>query len=733
MQDKYIEFFEILPKTTQLSLRMLVPNKYNRLDTNTLACVFILHGILKKCIISQLKECTDRIVNSVTKTVDIDDKKINDFCDIELTEECQLLIDRFNYFKNFYSSKITSEIITAFVSYVMVTDSRLLCYKLFDECIYVNAKVRVKTELESEIKNGLNIRLSSVIKPYGKYMNNPLNPIMYSCFGREDEIQECIDILSRLNKANLILVGNPGVGKTCVVEGICNYLQSDKCPEKLKETYIFQLDVNSLISGTTYRGDLEKRLQDILTELTTYKNIILFVDEIHTMLNKPSGENGSTSIQNVLKPYLCDGLRVIGCTTEQEYMIVEKDKAFERRFSKVVIKELSKEKTVETLISKKYIYENYHSVTICDDVCKTIVRLCDRYMKNKYFPDKAFDVLDVSCVECVKRGSTKVTDKYIATVVEKLSGINTNAFDLTSLGDIERKIRDKIIGQDTAITTLFKYIKKYYIGLNNKTKPIANLLFVGPTGTGKTELCKQFAENVFTPESFIRYDMSEFMESHSISKLIGSPPGYIGYDCGGSLTEKVKHNPFSVILFDEIEKAHKDVINILLQIMDDGRLTDSFGSTIDFCNTVVIMTSNIGCKDFLEKSSLGFNNNSNSNFITNKIHDFFSPEFINRLDDIVYFNKISDVVFEKILSKELNEIVTNYEKSCNMHIDISNSFVPNVKKDIYDEKNGVRFIRKKLCDMLDPVVIEKLYNNVRSISIDYVDGLVVEDINEKSC
>ncbi len=355
MQDKYIRFFEILPKPTQLSLRMLVPNKYNRLDTNTLACVFILHGILKKCIISQLKECTDRIVNSVTKTVDIDDKKINEFCDIELTEECQLLIDRFNYCKNFYSSKITSEIITAFVSYVMITDTRLLCYKLFDECLYVNAKTKVKTELESEIKNGLNIRLSSVIKPYGKYMNNPLNPIMYSCFGREDEIQECIDILSRLNKANLILVGNPGVGKTCVVEGICNYLQSDKCPEKLKETYIFQLDVNSLISGTTYRGDLEKRLQDILTELTTYKNIILFVDEIHTMLNKPSGENGSTSIQNVLKPYLCDGLRVIGCTTEQEYMIVEKDKAFERRFSKVVIKELSKEKTVETLISKKYI------------------------------------------------------------------------------------------------------------------------------------------------------------------------------------------------------------------------------------------------------------------------------------------------------------------------------------------------------------------------------------------
>ena len=708
MKSEYVQFFELIPIYATLTLRQVVPSKYDVVDTNLLACVFVQHSLLKKSVIDSLKESAEKYSARVLKRNKDEDCKIAEIADLKLSKECEILINNFIYFKNRYGDKVTSEVATNYVSYILVSNKALLSYQFFDTHLYAKDKDVVYKGLVSCLEPITGIKMSE-IEEFGEYLTDPLIYRHYSCFGRESEIQESIDILCRMCKSNVLLVGESGVGKTSIVYGICNYLQSDKCPDSLKDMIVFQLNVTKLISGTTYRGDLEKRVDSLIDCLKQSKNIILFIDEIHSIFNDVSDSSSSkpTSIQNMLKPYMAENSYIIGCTTNREYKVIESDKAFERRFSVVHVGELQNAETIKLLNDKKSMYKNFHNVDIDEDIVKYVTDMCSIYLKNLNFPDKAFDVIDRSCVVCKNDNRDSVTTDDVDTTIYKMSGINPRSKNLQFVKSVESNIKKDILGQDNAIETAMRCLYRYYAGVNDKTKPIGKMLFVGPTGVGKTELCKQLANNFFNSKCFIRYDMSEFMESHSVSKIIGSPPGYVGYNVGGALTDKVQHNPFSIILFDEIEKAHKDVVNILLQIMDDGRLTNSKGDTIDFCNCVIVMTSNLGCKEVTTKTNIGFNSSSNDSFITDAVNDFFRPEFINRLDDVIMFNKISYEVFEKILEKEIKEKLELY-KDHGFNIELNDEDYKKLKDTCYDEKNGVRFIKKKVSDYIEKIVFSDI-------------------------
>ena len=715
LDSKYVEFFNILPKYALVPILQLVPSKFKEIDTALLSYIFAQHGVIRKLVSDNLKECAGKIIKQNLKPTG--NSESSEIENMEVSEECKILLDNFLFFKHKYTHIMTSELITSYVSYILVSDERLKSYKFFDDCIYVNEKIKVRALLLTEVTNSIENELSVLLQDYGKYLTSPINYIKYNCYGREEEIQEAVNILSKLKKPNVLLCGNPGVGKTSIVYGICNYLQSDKCPENLLNYNVFQLNTTKLISGTTFRGDLEKRLDEVISELRKYDNTILFIDEIHSILSK-SGSDDSTTLQNVLKQYLSQGSHIIGCTTDQEYKLLEKDKAFERRFSVVHVPELDIEKTVSTLLDSKESFEKHHNIRISNDNIQRIVSGCKTYIKNRYFPDKAFDVLDIACVKAKNRQSEEISESDIDNAIYDLSGINQGGKSAEYVETVIEKLHDDILGQDEAIKILCKCFKKYFIGLCDKTKPIGNFLFVGPTGVGKTELCKKLSEYFFTPESFIRLDMSEFMEKHTIAKLIGSPPGYVGHYEGGSLTERVKHNPFSIILFDEIEKAHPDIVNILLQIMDDGRLTDSFGSTVDFCNCLIVMTSNLGCKELIDNNKIGFESNTDSSVISKSIKNFFAPEFLNRLDSIVYFNRITKDIHNQLVDKYISE----YEDRLNelgKTIQISDSAKNSLIDFCFDDKNGARYIRRKVFDYLDNIVLENI-NNKDEIIVDKI-------------
>ena len=717
MDSKYQEFFDVLPKTVSLTLMTLIPSKFSKLRSDVLAYVFVQQGIMKKIICDHLKECSQRIIKQNLTRVTPSENTIACIY-MDISDECRILLDNFLYFKNRYKDLINSSLLTTYISYMMITDTSLSCYKFFDDCLYVADKQNVKDELHSEIQTSIQNEMSTILCNCGQYLTSPLYRKLYDFYGREKEVQDAVNILTRMNKSNLLIVGKPGVGKTSIVAGICNLLQSDNCPELLKKYNVFELNVTKLISGTAFRGDLEQRLDSIIQELERCNNIILFIDEIHTIFNKTT-DTESSSIQGALKPYLERSSKVIGCTTESEYKTLEKDAAFERRFSVLHLKELDKDLTVETLNNKLPQYESYYNIKIDKKLIPEIVSLCGIYIKNRYFPDKAFDALDLSCVLCSNSRKDSLSTNDINEAIYKLSNINPKEKTVQTTLSIEKDIKKCIFGQDLAVESVCKAFRKYYIGVNNKTKPIACFLFVGPTGTGKTELCRQVAKRFFTDESFIRYDMSEFMESHSVSKLIGSPPGYVGYSSGGSLTEKVKHNPFSLILFDEIEKAHPDVVNILLQIMDEGRLTDSFATTVDFTNTLIVMTSNLGCKQMTNTKKLGFGSNDetyNKTPIQDAINNFFSPEFRNRLDEIIYFNPITEDVYESIFNKELDLFLSRY-RDCGFDVVVSESKKNELKGKCFSEKDGVRFIQRKICSSLEDKITEGIIKNHKLISI----------------
>ena len=714
MDSRYREFFDILPKHALLPIIKTVPSKFKKITTDLLAYVFVQQGVIKKVVLDNLKECAGKIVKQQLTVVN-DQKDQLDIIDMEISDECKILLDSFMFFKSKYSDTVNSTILTSYVTYLMVSDDRLSCYKFFKDCIYVKEYGTVVNSLYSQLSEFIGVTRSDYLIDYGEYLTDPLIYKHYDYSGREELVNDCIDILCRMTKANVLLVGNAGVGKTSIAYEICNIISSADCPEQLKRFNVFSLNFAKMVGGTTFRGDLEKRLDAIVSELKSHNNIILFIDEMQAFVSKDSD---SRVFQNTLKSYLSESSKMIACTTEEEYKVIEADKAFERRFTKVVVPEMTSDETLNALENKLQKYSGFHNIKIDKEVLKYIVNKCDLHIKNRYFPDKAFDILDKVCVKCSRENADKITIQDIDFTINQFCNTR-NTSDIQYVNDSEKYIKTVLFGQDSIIESVCNYMRRYALHVNDTSKPIASLLFVGPTGTGKTELCKQIANRFFSDESFIRYDMSEFMEPHSIAKIIGSPPGYVGYDRGGSLTEKIKHNPYSLILFDEIEKAHKDVINVLLQIMDDGRLTDSFGATTDFRNCIIVMTSNIGCKEYINKNSLGFIDNARTDksIIRNAIRDFFSPEFLNRLDDIMYFNSISQDVLDSIFNKNVSEFIDRYKDS-GIALDIDTETLNELKKRCFNEKNGVRYIKNKIAQNLEPYIFKKISQGETSVSFE---------------
>ena len=648
------------------------------------------------------------------------------------------------------------------------------------------------------------------LNQYGKYLTTlakegKLDPVI----GRDSEITRIIEILSRRTKNNPVLIGEPGVGKTAVVEGLAQMIVDSKVPEVLKNKKVVSLDMSAMIAGAKYRGDFEERLKKSLNEIQQNGNIILFIDELHTIIGAGSAE-GAMDAANILKPLLSRGeVQIIGATTLSEYRkYIEKDSALERRFQSVIVDEPSTEDTINILKGLKDKYEAHHKVKISEDAIEAAVNLSKRYINDRFLPDKAIDLIDEACSKIKLKSVTmpeKVTklEKEIKKVnKDKEEAIIAQSFEdaakfrdkekelkkkleeeknkwkkseqknealVTSedicdvisswtkipvskltkkesekLKELDTKLKERVIGQDEAVEALARAIKRARVGLKDEKRPIGSFIFLGPTGVGKTELTKALAENLFGDEnSMIRFDMSEFMEPHSVSKLIGSPPGYVGYDEGGQLTEQVRRKPYSIILFDEIEKAHPDVFNILLQILEDGRLTDSNGRTVSFKNTVIIMTSNIGARSITENKTIGFMSKTDAtkdyektkNEVMDELKRAFRPEFLNRLDDIIVFKKLSEESVEKItrlMLKDFEKLVENK----NIKISIDESLVKFIAKTGFDTVYGARPLRRAIQSNVEDKFAEKMLdgeiNSKDNVIVKYSDGEVkIEKVANK--
>ena len=632
------------------------------------------------------------------------------------------------------------------------------------------------------------------LNQYGKNLTalakeSKLDPVI----GRKNEIQRIIEILSRRTKNNPVLIGEPGVGKTAVVEGLAQMIVDNKVPEILKNKKVVSLDMSAMIAGAKYRGDFEERLKNVLQEIKKAGNIILFIDEMHTIIGAGAAE-GAMDAANILKPLLSRGeIQIIGATTLNEYRKhIEKDAALERRFQTVIVDEPTTEDTVKILSGLKDKYEAHHKVKITDEAIKAAVDLSERYINDRFLPDKAIDLIDEAFSKIKLRTVTMpknildMENKIEKVSKEKEEAIISQSFEKAAkLRDEEKELKDKVnkarenwkkkeenkeasvnaedianvvsawtkipvtkltkteseklknldlelkkrvIGQDDAVEALARAIKRARVGLQNENRPIGSFMFLGPTGVGKTELTKALAENLFGNENqLIRLDMSEFMEAHSVSKLIGSPPGYVGYDEGGQLTEQVRRKPYSIVLFDEIEKAHPDVFNMLLQILDDGRLTDSTGRTVSFKNTVIIMTSNAGARNIVEHHSIGFMNKEDSKKDYEKTRDevmaelkkIFRPEFLNRLDDIIVFKKLSNESIEKITKIMLDEFIKRLEKK-NIKVDVSDDVIKYISKVGFDDTYGARPLRRAIQSKIEDKFAEEM-----------LDGNIKEDSNVK--
>lgn len=628
--------------------------------------------------------------------------------------------------------------------------------------------------------------------------NGEIDPVI----GREKEIQRVIQILSRRTKNNPVLIGEPGVGKTAVAEGLALEIAKGNVPEILKDKRVVSLDLTGMVAGAKYRGDFEERIKAAIDEVKKSKNTILFIDELHTIVGAGAAE-GSADAANILKPSLARGdFQVIGATTLNEYRkYIEKDAALERRFQPVKVGEPTPEQAVQILKGLRDSYEAHHKVKITDEAINAAVTLSSRYIADRYLPDKAIDLIDegaskVRLASLTSPDNVKELEDEIADYEkEKASAINEQDFERaarlrdeqkelqTKLDDAKKKwqeqqkgnsgevtaediakivsewtgipvvqltkeeserllnmenvLHERVIGQSEAVTAIAKAIRRGRVGLKDPKRPVGSFIFLGPTGVGKTELCKALAEAMFGDENaMLRLDMSEYMEKHTVSKLIGSPPGYVGFEEGGQLTEKVRRKPYSVVLFDEIEKAHPDVFNMLLQILEDGRLTDSQGRTVDFKNTIIIMTSNVGARLIIEKqSSLGFNSeNENAEesekkdikeLVTGELRKVFRPEFLNRVDDIIVFNKLNKDEIKQIAVKMLKTLENRLDKM-NIKISFTDNAVSEIADKGFDENYGARPLRRAIQNEIeDPLSEQMLEGKVKDgavVTCDFADG-----------
>ncbi len=546
--------------------------------------------------------------------------------------------------------------------------------------------------------------------------------------GRVDEIERVMQTLCRRKKNNILLVGEPGVGKTAIAEGLALRISEDEVPSVLKNAKIYGLDMGALVAGTKYRGDFEKRLKGIISELSMQDDAILFIDEIHTMVGA-GATGGSMDASNLLKPALARGeLKCIGATTYQEYRnFFDKDKALSRRFAKIDVEEPSKEDTFTILKGVQHKYEDYHQIKFTDKALITAIDLSVKYLHDRFLPDKAMDIIDEVGAHFMFRGQSNATivSKDIEESVAKMMKLPSTVIgtdDTQKLQLIEKDLASHIIGQDEAIKALSTAIKRSYAGLNGEDRPIGSFLFVGPTGVGKTALATQLAQTMHV--HFERLDMSEYMELHTISRLVGAPPGYVGYEQGGLLTEMIKKHPHTVLLLDEVEKAHPDIMNILLQVMDGAKLTDNNGVVSDFKNVILIMTSNIGTK---EANVMGFY--KDSSIKTDKaLTAFFSPEFRNRLSATIEFNTLSLEVLVSIVDTEIEKL-NSLLKPKHIKVKANKKAREYLAKEGYNEKYGARHIARiidsKIKEALtDEILFGKLQNG-GSVKVRYEDKKLV--------
>ncbi|WP_276703102.1 ATP-dependent Clp protease ATP-binding subunit [Romboutsia ilealis] len=619
---------------------------------------------------------------------------------------------------------------------------------------------------------------SKILDKYGKNLTliasqNKIDPVI----GREKEIERAIQILSRRTKNNPVFIGDPGVGKTSVAEGLAANIASGDVPDNLVGKVLYTLDMGSMLAGAKYRGEFEERIKQVVDEVVKNGNIILFIDELHTIIGAGSTGESTIDASNILKPVLSRGdIQIIGATTIDEYRKhIEKDSALERRFQPILITEPTKEETIKILEGLREKYESHHNVKITDEAIVAAVDLSIRYITDRFLPDKAIDLIDESAsrvrlreinlqksllsqekyilsqeinnelnkdninldtsmessqdianIEVTKKSYIGVvTKEIIAEVVELWTGVPVNQIveeEAERLLNLEEILHGRVVGQDQAVKSISRAIRRSRAGLKDPKRPIGSFLFLGPTGVGKTELCKALAEVQFGDENqIIRIDMSEYMEKHAVSKLIGSPPGYVGYNEGGQLTEKVRRNPYSVVLFDEIEKAHEDVFNILLQILDDGRLTDSKGRMVDFKNTILIMTSNVGATKINKNKVLGFGANNDKDeemknqydkmkdSIMGELKQKFKPEFLNRIDDIIVFHPLKENHIYEIVKLMTREVIQRL-KSLNIDLEISEEAVKLIAQEGLDLEYGARplkrAVQKELEDTLSEAILK---------------------------
>lgn len=560
-----------------------------------------------------------------------------------------------------------------------------------------------------------------------KARKGKLDPVV----GREKEIERVIGILCRRTKNNPVLIGEPGVGKSAVIDGLAEAIVSGDVPDMLKDKIVFSLDVTSMVAGTRYRGDFEERMKNALKAIRDSGNVILFIDEIHTILKAGSAEGG-LDVANILKPMLARGeLQTVGATTIAEYRkYFEKDPALERRFQPVTVEQPSVSDTIEILRGLREKYQLHHKVEITDEAISASAILADRYVTDRFFPDKAIDLVDEASSRAKMAGKTSIGENEIAEIVSDWTGIpvtKINEEESEKLNRLESVLASRVVGQKEAVAAVANAIRRARVGLKDPKRPVGSFMFIGPTGVGKTELCKALAEALFGDENMlIRVDMSEYMDKQNVSRLIGSAPGLVGYEDGGQLTEKVRRKPYSVVLFDEVEKAHPDVYNILLQILDDGRLTDGQGRTVNFKNTIVIMTSNLGADERGESSrSLGFNSANRDEDAKEKqmkaLKNAMKPELINRIDEIIDFHPLSraDIVeicgaMLRALAKRLSEI--------NVMLHVSVQAQNFIAEKNYSEEYGARPIRRAIRKSVEDKLSEMMLDGRLSEGDDvYVD------------
>ena len=672
-----------------------------------------------------------------------------------------------------------------------------LCQEIF-ETVGIDPKL-----YQEEMVTEGGRRRDGVLEQYGTDLTaraeeGKLDPVI----GRKEEIDRLMQVLSRRTKNNPCLVGEPGVGKTAIIEGLAAQITEGIVPESMKDKRIYTMDLAGMIAGSKYRGEFEERMKRLIQEVKSAGNIILFLDEVHTIIGA-GGAEGAIDASNILKPYLARGeIQLMGATTIAEYRkYIEKDAALERRFQPITVEEPTQEQCLEILNGLCPRYEKHHRVEITKEAREAAVRLSGRYINDRFLPDKAIDVLDEACSkvslrgfkvpdqmyrseekltaltkeleEAIREGDMKkasgihkeqeetareleknkkqfqkknagrkltVTEDDIAEVISQWTRIPVKKLaesESARLNRLEQTLHKRVIGQNEAVTAVAKAIKRGRVGLKDPKRPIGSFLFLGPTGVGKTELSKALAEAMFGDEnSMIRVDMSEYMEKHSVAKMIGSPPGYVGHDDGGQLSEQVRRHPYSVVLFDEIEKAHPDVFNILLQVLDDGHITDSQGRKVDFSNTVIIMTSNAGAQAIIDPKKLGFNTKEDAagdykrmkSNVMNEIKLIFRPEFLNRIDEIQVFHPLSEAEMKKIVGLLCREFAKRAKEQLGIRLTIRESVKKHIVETGTDKKYGARPLKRAVQNQLEDKLAEAILAGEIQRDSDVVVGLSKKEI-----